>query len=402
LGFHAIRESAQKQTISIYTGTWNIGGAAPPSLDSWIPTASNNYDLIVVAVQECKWKKVDSDIQTPSDWSAIIQAHVVNTNENYELVAEVLMWEIGLLVMAHKKHRNVITNIETDTKPTGFANLVGNKGGVGISFRFYDTSLCFVNSHLPARAVRVMNRNQDYSGLVDGLGLGLKRVDLLNQFHYLFWLGDLNYRIDLPKEKILQLLELQYWDSLFQNDQLTKEKMVDRTFCDFSEGRITFFPTYRYERGSNEWSKKKLQNVPSYCDRILWRTLPEMSVQQHEYKMVDGITTSDHRPVYSSFSIDVSVTYEDIFDQVFYPVQIILYDLEITRVNDANFPQKKILQDFVGSLKKEKQVQMEQKEYLTVRAPFLEGQLKQFQLEKMKTIDGEANLELTLLDHFIP
>jgi len=33
--------------------------------------------------------------------------------------------------------------------PTGFLNL-GNKGGVGISIRLNDTSICLINSHLPA------------------------------------------------------------------------------------------------------------------------------------------------------------------------------------------------------------------------------------------------------------
>lgn len=79
----------------------------------------------------------------------------------------------------------------------------------GVSFRFHDTSFCFVNSHLPARAERIVNRqelydflsdherNEDFSALCEQLNLGQKKVDLVNQFDHLIWLGDLNYRIDL-------------------------------------------------------------------------------------------------------------------------------------------------------------------------------------------------------------
>lgn len=33
-------------------------------------------------------------------------------------------------------------------------------------------------------------------------------------------------------------------------------KVVQKTFYGFNEGNIKFKPTYRYERGSDEWSRK--------------------------------------------------------------------------------------------------------------------------------------------------
>lgn len=136
-----------------------------------------------------------------------------------------------------------------------------------------------------------MNRNQDFQGLVDGLSLGLKKVDIVHQFHHVFWVGDLNYRLDLAREKIMQLLDIQHWDSLLRGDQLTLQQEEEKTFHNFKEGKITFPPSYRYERGNNDWSKKKLQNVPSYCDRILWRSFPGLSVSQLDYGMASSMMT---------------------------------------------------------------------------------------------------------------
>ena len=39
--------------------------------------------------------------------------------------------------------------IESDEVATGFGNLIGNKGGIGISFKFFQKSFLFINCHLP-------------------------------------------------------------------------------------------------------------------------------------------------------------------------------------------------------------------------------------------------------------
>lgn len=254
--------------------------------------------------KECKWQKGQKDEE---DWSKFLRSHIGN---DYFILAETNMWEIGLVILAHKKHEKYLTNIQvlrtfffkvlmffiiqkTASKPTGFANIVRNKGAVGISFCYHDTSFCFISSHLPARAERVLNRNQDYSDVVEGLDLGVKKSDLLNQFHHIFWLGDLNYRLDLSRDLILYHMQFHNWEALLPNDQLIKEMNGLRSFFKFKEGKISFKPTYRWERGTDELSKKKLHNVPSYCDRILWRSFAsyEKHVKQLNYESPSSIQT---------------------------------------------------------------------------------------------------------------
>jgi len=52
--------------------------------------------------------------------------------------------------------------------------------------------------------------------------------------------------------------------------------------CAADEEDIVFPPTYRYERGTREtYNHLKVKktgvrvNVPSWCDRVLWRSYPE-------------------------------------------------------------------------------------------------------------------------------
>ena len=53
---------------------------------------------------------------------------------------------------------------------------------------------------------------------------------------------------------------------------------------------------------SNEYSGEKLR-VPSWCDRILWKSLPNCVAEQQEYSSCETILTSDHHPIYATYTV---------------------------------------------------------------------------------------------------
>lgn len=55
------------------------------------------------------------------------------------------------------------------TVQTGLQGLSGNKGGVGIRFDLFDTSVCLVTCHLAAGHSNVAERNADYRTISTGL-----------------------------------------------------------------------------------------------------------------------------------------------------------------------------------------------------------------------------------------
>ena len=55
-----------------------------------------------------------------------------------------------LVVFASEKVAAMIREVETVTKPTGIAGVIGNKGGVLISALIGETRFCFINCHLAA------------------------------------------------------------------------------------------------------------------------------------------------------------------------------------------------------------------------------------------------------------
>lgn len=82
------------------------------------------------------------------------------------------------------------------------------------------------------------------------------------------------------------------------------------------EGEINFAPTYRYERGTRDtykWEKQKAThvkiNVPSWCDRVLWKSFANASLHQTSYGCATNIVTSDHSPVFATFRLLISNQY---------------------------------------------------------------------------------------------
>ena len=74
-----------------------------------------------------------------------------------------------------------------------------------------------------------------------------------------FWLGDLNYRIQLSPEMTAEQVKA-YADNyqlqtLLKFDQLLQEMTKKTVFTGFTEGPITFKPTYKYNVNSDEWDR---------------------------------------------------------------------------------------------------------------------------------------------------
>jgi Ca2+-dependent lipid-binding protein len=90
---------------------------------------------------------------------------------------------------------------------------------------------------------------------------------------------------------------------LNENDELSHEIADKKVYAGFTEGSKTFLPTFKVERKAGLHHKK--QRTPSYCDRILWKSMPSCAkdVVQEEYGSCEDLGTSDHKPVYASFTI---------------------------------------------------------------------------------------------------
>ena len=221
-----------------------------------------------------------------------------------------------LLVFASQDLQPHISLVSSATVGTGregkIVGLTGNKGAVGVSLRCHQDDLCIVNSHLAPHKLDIDKRNEDFHHICNRLEFGQeedsKDSDLrrIEDHRMRFWLGDLNYRLnDLRTEEVKRLVTYNNLDQLLDHhDQLVQERHHQAVFVGWSEGRIRFRPTYKYDIGSNNWDSSEKCRTPAWTDRILWRG---ENVCQTEYRSHEKLNASDHKPVSASFKLGLRV-----------------------------------------------------------------------------------------------
>lgn len=67
------------------------------------------------------------------------------------------------MIFVRKSDSSQIQEVSMDSAGCGLMGMMGNKGGTSIRFKYYNSTFCFVNSHLAAYTNQVQRRNQDFS-----------------------------------------------------------------------------------------------------------------------------------------------------------------------------------------------------------------------------------------------
>ncbi len=136
-----------------------------------------------------------------------------------------------LIIMVHNQLAPIISDIKSDCVVTGTANIVGNKGGVGVSFKIGRTSLLCISSHLAAGHSQIEKRNADWRKIHHQLVLQKKEDTLAKNivavdpdsnidcpFDAVIWLGDFNYRINGIIGAITHAMTRNMYEVLIAND----------------------------------------------------------------------------------------------------------------------------------------------------------------------------------------
>ncbi|KAI9023869.1 Endonuclease/exonuclease/phosphatase [Phycomyces nitens] len=285
--------------------------------------------------------------------NAVFDALGEKKNDYYK-AREAQLVTMLLIVIAKKKHSGNVSEVETNYAGVGLMNIMGNKGGVAVRFRFHDSYFCFITSHLAAFVDKVEKRNQDFTAIAkrlvfsnyldDSLAYlkfswnngGDEGVSFLESngvlrkwskeasvFHadHLIWLGDLNYRVNLGEAEIKMRLQQGQLDYLLEYDQASnhlyyilikkiRTRQAGRTFSMFDEGRIEFTPTYKFDAGTDQYDTSEKRRAPSWTDRILWKKSGNDDDHNKRQSLLSydscmKMMTSDHKPVRALFETNV-------------------------------------------------------------------------------------------------
>lgn len=316
LGSDELTRYFPSNTVNIVLITWNMSGNQPPAElnDLLLPEALLYVpDIYAIALQEGvhgEMTELETRMQTTIGPSHVL-LHCVSH---------------GVLCLAIFVRRDLIwffSQPEDDiynTRPSSM-NMIKTKGAVAISFQFFGTTFLFINSHLPAHEQNNKYRKEQYEKIISSLDLprNLRPLkpryisdDVTARYDICFWIGDLNFRVERSYEEAISLLdqiknspEPNSFGSLLETDQLTKGMEEGSVFTGFSEvGDINFPPTFKHIINQDEYDVD-FQRVPSYTDRILFRSKRPGHVTCSAYNSIRGVATSDHRPVFASVQCQI-------------------------------------------------------------------------------------------------
>lgn len=336
-------------------------------LHDWLlPSGHPHADIYAVGFQEIVDLNAmnvalnsNNTQQRAAFWQERIRESLDSTSTRYEMVAEKFLVGLYLVVYAKESLRERIRDVRASSLGVGIMGMMGNKGGVSIRFSLYDSTIVFVCAHLAAHRENVAGRNSDYKSIYDrsifppdssttstlsvpppapsnhagGLdatsaterltdSIVMPRQGAARYFDnqltiaehdIIFWMGDLNYRIDdsLSTEAVFERIKHADLEPLRMNDQLNIERSKNKVFQGFQEGVLHFLPTYKYQPGTDQYetrAEKKLR-APAWCDRVLWKTQQAQIVRLVEYNR-SGLTPSDHKPVFALFQTSVKQVVE--------------------------------------------------------------------------------------------
>ncbi|CAN8073388.1 unnamed protein product [Agarophyton chilense] len=301
------------QPFRIGLVTWNVGGAPPgiPIDTHQLLSCAADNDVIVVGLQEVAvgrrgWKNQLIRALGP-EW-------LYAGGEAYAGM------RLKVFVRMNEKGRPIVSVTSTGMRVgAGVADRWPNKGAVAVGMQFGRfCRVVFIVAHLAANEERLQSREDDWRVILrrldrdEFLTRGAEHiipVPLFHRYEHVFVLGDLNYRVVAPgstKEDRVQWVkervEARNWRALINADQLTKERLDGNVFADFEEADITFAPTFKIVPHSGRYSNHR---IPSYCDRILWHSLPARVelVKCLQYRALTDFKQSDHIPVYGAFEL---------------------------------------------------------------------------------------------------
>jgi hypothetical protein len=223
------------------------------------------------------------------------------------------------LMMFYNGDAITLDVISVKAQNTGRAGLA-NKGGIVAEVNINGgTRIAFFTAHLEAHegaskyATRCSTVGDIFRGTTSDVTKCLCDPSLAS--HFMFAMGDLNFRTKLPDHEagspehvtaVHELAEKKDWATINEHDELAAALRRRDCFVGFSTPLCWFPPTFKVHRqGGYVYND---QRSPSYTDRILYKGSHRLGgkIKVLTYEPIDNFTSSDHKPIRGAFEVELN------------------------------------------------------------------------------------------------
>ncbi|OHT07272.1 Endonuclease/Exonuclease/phosphatase family protein [Tritrichomonas foetus] len=268
--------------------TWNVGLHSPEEgiTDAISRILDTNSDFVSLSLEEIGRTEdmIDFKVEPPFNlWKDVLiselKNHTIKFAENWGTMALFVFVNNDSNISYEFINSSYILH-ERENRPC-------SKASVAVTQKINNKEMTIVGNHLECFDENYQIRNNSWLAVCD---------KMLNDECTIF-MGDLNYRIELERPKVLKLIEKGKINKISDYDQLNRAQNEHPKIKMFKEPKINFPPTYKYDNKCDVYDTSPLKRIPSYTDRILVYTAEEEeSPENLEYSVIPH-RLSDHRPV---------------------------------------------------------------------------------------------------------
>jgi hypothetical protein len=336
----------KKSDAIVSVVSWNLAEESPSEEDAAFIrkfrkngiSPGHGSDLVLISGQECEnIKPRRSEGRRSREFRRLM---IKMLGKEYVPLALHLLGGIQFGLFAKRSFLKDVEDVFVADVTCGIGNVFHNKGAIAAfvkikakneigrnedAKRSRSLRMVFVTAHLAAHVKNTEARDSDFWRISSELeaqapeGFVPRRMTeddstsssgsfLFDSVDRVFFCGDLNYRVDLPRELTEYTIlhgsrDKTSLDDLIRHDQLIHSMAEGRAFPGFAEGKIAFMPTFKFDKESGSYDTSHKQRIPAWTDRILF--LPSDGIRVLDYQSVPDAQHSDHRPVYGSYRISM-------------------------------------------------------------------------------------------------
>ncbi|OHT13312.1 Endonuclease/Exonuclease/phosphatase family protein [Tritrichomonas foetus] len=257
--------------LTICCLTWNVGSGHPNQAveNDLSEVAQFDADIFFFAFQEIDMSFqsiINGKSSKTDEWSNCI-ANCFADKKNYTIAYSVSLGGVFATAIFKNDSPIPITVDLPKKMRLGLHGMTANKSAIIFPTTVGENAkINFVGCHLSAHQANTEARNQELKSLLNYASMNSDYVVLI---------GDLNYRINLSYEECLLKIKNNDLDQLFENDQLNQARKIDSELAKFEEGKVSFMPTYKFDKNSDVYDTSPKMRIPSYTDRVLVATSPK-------------------------------------------------------------------------------------------------------------------------------